>query len=58
MSASKSPVLAPLAWRASARFAATVDLPTPPLPEDTRMMFLIPETCAPCFPITLEVILI
>ena len=30
------------AAQARARFAATVDLPTPPLPEATAMMFLTP----------------
>jgi hypothetical protein len=33
ISASISPTLAPLLLKASARFAATVDFPTPPLPE-------------------------
>ena len=33
------PTLAPSAARARARFTAVVDLPTPPLPEATAMMF-------------------
>src|SRR5690606_10740216 len=33
ISASSSPVLAPVFARARAKFAATVDFPTPPLPE-------------------------
>ena len=40
MSASSSPTLAPSAASASARLAAVVLLPTPPLPEATAMMFL------------------
>jgi hypothetical protein len=39
MSASSTPTLAPSAARASARLTAVVDLPTPPLPEATAMMF-------------------
>ena len=38
------PTDAPSAASASARFTAVVDLPTPPLPEATAMMFLIPGT--------------
>src|SRR5438309_6354233 len=34
------PTLAPVPCSASARFTATVDLPTPPLPEDTAMVCL------------------
>jgi hypothetical protein len=33
------PTVAPVARSASARFTATVDLPTPPLPEDTAMVW-------------------
>ena len=44
MSASSTPTDAPSAASASARFTAVVDLPTPPLPEATAMMFLIPGT--------------
>ena len=40
MSASRSPTRAPCAAQASARLAATVDLPTPPLPDATAMTFL------------------
>ena len=40
MSASSTPTRAPSALSASARLAETVDLPTPPLPEATTMMFL------------------
>ena len=36
------PTLAPSAASASARFAAVVLLPTPPLPDATAMMFLMP----------------
>src|SRR6056297_455271 len=42
MSASSTPAEAPSAASASARLVATVDLPTPPLPEATAMMFLTP----------------
>ncbi len=42
MSASSTPTRAPWAAQASARFAATVDLPTPPLPEATATIFLTP----------------
>ena len=38
MSASSTPTASPLAFSPSARLAATVDLPTPPLPEATAMM--------------------
>ncbi len=44
MSASSIPTVAPSAASASARFTAVVLLPTPPLPEATAMMFLIPAT--------------
>ncbi len=40
MSASSSPTLAPACCSASARFSDTVDLPTPPLPLATPMIFL------------------
>ncbi len=39
MSASRSPAFRPRPARATAKFAATVDLPTPPLPLPTAMMF-------------------
>ncbi len=42
MSASSTPTLAPSAASASARLTAVVDLPTPPLPLATAMMFLTP----------------
>ena len=42
MSASSMPTVAPSAASASARLTAVVDLPTPPLPEATAMMFLMP----------------
>src|SRR6267143_1139152 len=42
MSASSSPTLAPLTPRAQARLIATVDLPTPPLPEATAITCLTP----------------
>ena len=38
------PVFSPSAANASARFVATVDLPTPPLPEPTTMMLRTPGT--------------
>ncbi len=44
MSASSMPTVAPSAASASARFTAVVLLPTPPLPEATAMMFLMPGT--------------
>ena len=42
MSASRSPTLAPLFASDAARFAATVDFPTPPFPLPTAMMFFTP----------------
>jgi len=42
MSASTSAVFMPFRASAIARLAATVDLPTPPLPDATTIMFLIP----------------
>src|SRR5215211_7522540 len=42
MSASMSPTRWPCICKARARLAATVDLPTPPLPLATAMMCLIP----------------
>ena len=53
MSASSMPTDAPSAARASAMLTAVVDLPTPPFPEATAMMFFTPGTsftprCATC----------
>src|SRR6516225_7166747 len=42
MSASKRPIRRPCMCRASARLAATVDLPTPPLPLATATTCLTP----------------
>ena len=42
MSASSKPVLQPSAASAAARFTATVDLPTPPLPEATAILWRTP----------------
>src|SRR5712692_4547070 len=42
MSASSSPTFAPLMLSAHARLIATVDLPTPPLPEATAIACLTP----------------
>ncbi len=44
MSASSMPTAAPSAARARARLTAVVLLPTPPLPEATATMFLMPGT--------------
>ena len=41
-SQSQRPTRAPVAAKATARLAATVDLPTPPLPEAMAMMRLTP----------------
>src|SRR5579862_239038 len=41
-SQSQRPVAAPCIWRATARFAATVDFPTPPLPLAMAMTCLTP----------------
>jgi hypothetical protein len=41
MSASIKPTFAPCLLKPIAKFTATVDFPTPPLPEATSMMFLI-----------------
>src|SRR5215207_7117497 len=43
MSASISPTRWPCIWRARARLAATVDLPTPPLPLATAMIWRTPS---------------
>src|SRR5713101_3148204 len=43
-SASIQPTRAPSNANATARFTATVDFPTPPLPDETAMMFLTPGT--------------
>src|SRR6516164_76450 len=52
MSASSTPVRRPRSLKASARLAAVVDLPTPPLPEATAMIAPTPGTptvpCARC----------
>src|ERR671925_2256863 len=42
MSASRRPTSAPLLNRAAARLTATVDLPTPPLPEATAIVCFTP----------------
>src|SRR5216110_3485400 len=42
MSASSSPTSAPAMRSAAARFTATVDLPTPPLPDATAIVCLTP----------------
>ena len=41
-SPSRMPTFAPDRMSAQARFTATVDLPTPPLPEETAIVFLTP----------------
>src|SRR5260370_11142943 len=46
MSASSTPTERPFALRASARLAATVDLPTPPLPEATATIARTPGASA------------
>ena len=46
MSASSTPTRRPLALSPSARLAATVDLPTPPLPEATATMARTPGAIA------------
>ena len=48
MSASRMPVLSPMACRPSARLTAVVDLPTPPLPDATAIMCLMPATWMMC----------
>eukprot|EP00757_Euglenozoa_sp_SAG-D1_P016107 gene16107-biopygen482 len=45
MSASRIPTERFMDFKANARFTATVDLPTPPLAEDTAMILLTP--CSP-----------
>ena len=47
MSASKRPTRKPILRKAMARLAVMVDLPTPPLPEATAMIFLIPSIGLP-----------
>ncbi len=43
MSASKIPAVLPVLARATARFAATVDFPTPPFPAITAIIFFTPD---------------
>ena len=50
-SASIRPTRAPVSARATARFAATVDLPTPPLPEPTAITCLTPGRSGPLAPL-------
>src|SRR6266849_131247 len=55
MSASSRPTLAPLMPRAQARFIATVDFPTPPLPDATAIACLTPgRTWFGCRPLKAE----
>ncbi len=49
MSASSSPVAKPCRASATARFTATVDLPTPPLPEATATMAFTSGSNIACF---------
>jgi hypothetical protein len=42
MSASKIPTSKPICAKETAKFAVIVDFPTPPFPEATAMIFLIP----------------
>src|ERR1700680_3117620 len=46
MSASSTPTFSPFAFNARARLAATVDLPTPPLPEATATIAPTPGASA------------
>ena len=46
MSASSIPVNNPFFWKASAKLAATVDLPTPPFPLMTAILYLIFFICS------------
>src|SRR5271166_6246448 len=48
MSASSTPTLSPLAFKPSAKLAATVDLPTPPLPEATATIAPTPGIAPRC----------
>src|ERR1700716_997659 len=50
MSASSTPTLAPERLSPAARFTATVDLPTPPLPDATAIVCLIPGIAMPWGP--------
>ena len=43
MSASKTPALQPILASVTAKLAVIVDFPTPPLPEDTAIIFSIPS---------------
>ena len=53
MSRSNNPVLYPALERAAAKFKAIVDLPTPPFPLATAMIFFIlPSTLAPLFDVS------
>ena len=44
MSASMRPTLAPFLAKAAAKLTATVDLPTPPFPDATAIIFLTPDS--------------
>jgi hypothetical protein len=52
MSPSRIPTLAPSKNSDKAKFTAVVDLPTPPLPEATAMIFFTPEIS--CVPLPVE----
>src|SRR3954468_1959026 len=47
MSASSMPTVYPRARSARARFVETVDLPTPPFPDATAILYLTPERICP-----------
>src|SRR5204863_5333672 len=51
MSASSRPTRAPDSWRDAARLTATVDLPTPPLPEPTAITCLTPGIAGSRWPL-------
>ena len=60
MSASSKPTVAPSAASAKAKLTDVVDLPTPPLPEATAMMFFtfgsrVTPCCALCATIRLPI---
>ena len=44
MSASNNPTLAPNDFKAKAKFTDMVDLPTPPIPEETAIIFFTPDS--------------
>ena len=54
ISASKTPTLHPIWANVTAKFAVTVDFPTPPFPEEIAIIFSIPDILFPLIKFGLE----